>query len=87
MQYNANQNTGTTCFDRLWSSSDPIFELVQVLFKICILRSGVPCAYTSSYETVYLYLKNVKKRKYTHTYILKIEVNTLVDLGYITSQS
>jgi len=32
-----------TCFDRLWSSSGPIFELVQVLFKIYIVRSGIPC--------------------------------------------
>ena len=31
------------CFDRLWSSSGPIFELVQVLFKIYIVRSGMPC--------------------------------------------
>ena len=33
------------------------FELVQVLFKIYIVRSGIPCAYSSSYEQVYLYLK------------------------------
>ena len=26
-----NYNTGATCFDRLWSSSGPIFELVQVI--------------------------------------------------------
>ena len=37
----------------------PIFELVQVLFKMYIVRSGIPCAYTSSYEQVYLYLKSI----------------------------
>ena len=57
IQYNANWNAGATCFDRLWSSSGPVFELVQVLFKIYIVRSGIPCAYTSSYEQAYLYLK------------------------------
>ena len=29
-----------TCFDHLWSSSGPIFELVQVLFKIYSSKIG-----------------------------------------------
>ena len=44
------------------SFSGPIFELVQVLFKIYIVRSGIPCAYTSSYEQVYLYLKFIARQ-------------------------
>ena len=44
-EYNANQNTGATCFDRLCSSSGPIFELFQVLFKIYI------CIYIIAHKT------------------------------------
>ena len=36
----------------------PIFELVQVLFKIYIVRSGIPCAYTHGISERKIYILN-----------------------------
>ena len=49
------------------------------------MRSAIPCAYTSSYERTYLYLKNVREHKPYPAFALCMtdnKLNTYVNVAY-----